>query len=435
MTDFSLPGYPFAVLIEAAFLAVAALLVVPGPGRLVALPAALVLVRGRPRQLALRRAAPRPPRPGPGRRPARPRGPGRAASCCSSRSWGCRARRSPSCSPWRAGRGRPVAAGAGGVALVLVAGDGPARRRWRPQGTPRDGCAWRSCRAAANAACSRSSARTPAQVFDAQLRASRRIERPVDLVLWPEDVVDVDRPVADAPRRRTSCPTWPARLDTTLVAGVVEDADERALPQRGGGVGPGRAHRRPLRQGAPGAVRRVHPVPQPHRPGRGHSAPSPATPSRARAPACSTSPPGRLGRRHLLRGVLRGPGPGRGARRRPRCCSCRPTPSSFDTGQVPAQELAAARLRAARDRPHRAAGRAHRLHRRRRLAGPGARAHLARRRRRAAAHRGAPEPAQTWATQLGPRLGVALADPHPRAGSGWYKTLTALPSDFLAQRR
>src|SRR5207247_5332847 len=43
MTNFSAPGYPIAVLIEASFLAAAALLVVPGPGRLLALPAALVL--------------------------------------------------------------------------------------------------------------------------------------------------------------------------------------------------------------------------------------------------------------------------------------------------------------------------------------------------------------------------------------------------------
>src|SRR5207247_3923796 len=43
MTYFSVPGYPFAVVIEAAFLGAAALLVVPGPGRLLALPAALVL--------------------------------------------------------------------------------------------------------------------------------------------------------------------------------------------------------------------------------------------------------------------------------------------------------------------------------------------------------------------------------------------------------
>ncbi len=60
------------------------------------------------------------------------------------------------------------------------------------------------------------------EVFERHLAASELIEGPVDLVIWPEDVVDVDtletsdegRELADLARE----------LDATLVAGVVEDA-------------------------------------------------------------------------------------------------------------------------------------------------------------------------------------------------------------------
>jgi apolipoprotein N-acyltransferase len=60
------------------------------------------------------------------------------------------------------------------------------------------------------------------EVFERHLEASELIDGPVDLVIWPEDVVDVDeletsdegRELADLARE----------LDATVVAGVVEDA-------------------------------------------------------------------------------------------------------------------------------------------------------------------------------------------------------------------
>src|SRR5207248_2486857 len=62
----------------------------------------------------------------------------------------------------------------------------------------------------------------PAQVFLAQLRASTKVDQPVDLVVWPEDVIDVDHvkgsPQSDAVGRVAQ------RLNATVVAGIVEDA-------------------------------------------------------------------------------------------------------------------------------------------------------------------------------------------------------------------
>ena len=55
-----------------------------------------------------------------------------------------------------------------------------------------------------------------------QLLASDRVQRPVDLVLWPEDVIDTDR-VAGSPEDRALA-GLARRLDATVVAGIVEDA-------------------------------------------------------------------------------------------------------------------------------------------------------------------------------------------------------------------
>jgi apolipoprotein N-acyltransferase len=60
------------------------------------------------------------------------------------------------------------------------------------------------------------------EVFERHLEASELVEPPVDLVLWPEDVVDVDEL---APSEENADLADLARgLDTTLVAGVVEDS-------------------------------------------------------------------------------------------------------------------------------------------------------------------------------------------------------------------
>lgn len=65
----------------------------------------------------------------------------------------------------------------------------------------------------------------PTDVFEAHLAASERVHAGVDLVLWPEDVVDVPAPVLDTSEGEELA-ALADRLDATLVAGVVEDVGE-----------------------------------------------------------------------------------------------------------------------------------------------------------------------------------------------------------------
>ncbi len=89
-------------------------------------------------------------------------------------------------------RGEPV----GDLRVALVQGGGP-------QGTR----AWNT---------------DEREVFDRHLEASEEIEPPVDLVVWPEDVVDVDD--LEASDEGEKLAELARDLDTTLIAGVVEDA-------------------------------------------------------------------------------------------------------------------------------------------------------------------------------------------------------------------
>ncbi len=61
------------------------------------------------------------------------------------------------------------------------------------------------------------------EVFERHLRASADVVTPVDLVVWPEDVVDVDDPVAET-REGRELRALARRLDAPLIVGVVEDA-------------------------------------------------------------------------------------------------------------------------------------------------------------------------------------------------------------------
>lgn len=58
-------------------------------------------------------------------------------------------------------------------------------------------------------------------VLDAQLAASSALQPPLQLVLWPEDVVDVEEPVRDTAEGR-SVAEVARRTGTTVVAGVIE---------------------------------------------------------------------------------------------------------------------------------------------------------------------------------------------------------------------
>ena len=61
-------------------------------------------------------------------------------------------------------------------------------------------------------------------VFEAHLETSDAVDRGVDLVLWPEDVVDIDEPI-ESSREGDELSRLAARAETTLVAGVVSGDD------------------------------------------------------------------------------------------------------------------------------------------------------------------------------------------------------------------
>ena len=63
------------------------------------------------------------------------------------------------------------------------------------------------------------------QVFLRHLRASEKVPQGMDLVLWPEDVIDTDADVQDAKEGR-ELEDLAASLDTTLVVGTVEGVSD-----------------------------------------------------------------------------------------------------------------------------------------------------------------------------------------------------------------
>jgi apolipoprotein N-acyltransferase len=63
----------------------------------------------------------------------------------------------------------------------------------------------------------------PRQVFDRELNASRAIAKPVDLVLWPEDVIDVDVPLDDSDEA-VEMSALAQSIEAPVIAGVVDDA-------------------------------------------------------------------------------------------------------------------------------------------------------------------------------------------------------------------
>ncbi|MCU1353841.1 MAG: lnt [Acidimicrobiales bacterium] len=64
------------------------------------------------------------------------------------------------------------------------------------------------------------------QVFLRHLRASAKLPKGLDLVIWPEDVVDTDGPVQQF-REGRELAALARRLDTTLVIGTVETVDDK----------------------------------------------------------------------------------------------------------------------------------------------------------------------------------------------------------------
>lgn len=180
-----------------------------------------------------------------------------------------------------------------------------------------------------------------AAVFAAHLAASERVRPPVDLVLWPEDVVDVTR-FAGSPEE-AALAELARRLRATVVAGVVEDVAPRRFRNFAVALAPN------------GEVvdryEKVHRVPFgeyfPFRPLLERFATIPASDALAgpRRPGLLRTPAGPVAVvisyevffQDRARSGVAGGG---------EVLLVPTNASSFTTGQMPAQELAAARLRA-----------------------------------------------------------------------------------------
>lgn len=214
MSEFSLPGYVLAVLIETGLFTFGAMAVPPGRARIVGFPAALLLAE------ALRGVW--------------PFGGVPIATLAETQVGG------PLTPVVRVGgvlllAGVVAAFGAGAAAL--------ARRRWEgglalgvvvlvalAAAVAPDGRATGTLDAAVvqggGPRGTRAVDEPDAPVFERHLAASAAVPPGLDLVLWPEDVVDVEGDVDDTPRGE-DVRALADRLDTTLVVGVVEGAGDR----------------------------------------------------------------------------------------------------------------------------------------------------------------------------------------------------------------
>ena len=347
MIEFSAPGYVAATVVEAGVLAGAMVAVPPARGRLVVFPAALVLAGavaghwpfgGLPlASIPLGQAA------GPLAPAARLGGHlmltalvGVAGAALAAAVDWARFRFGDPL-PGPAPR-TPLGSVAGLLAVVAVAAAGAAA----PDGTARgsldvaavQGGGARGLRAVTVDA---------SGVLDAHVAASGRVRGPVDLVLWPEDVVDVNGPLAGSDQE-AEVSAVARRLGGTLVAGIVEDTEPGRFRNAAVAWAPDgsqvarydKVHRVPFGEYIPfrslvDRVADISAVPRDARAGRG--------------PGILRTPAGPLG--VAISYEVFFAGRARAAVRAGGRLLLVPTnASSFTTSQVPTQELAAARLRA-----------------------------------------------------------------------------------------
>jgi len=215
MRDFSVPGYVVATLLQAGIL-MAGMWLVSGRWRALSFPAALVVVE------AVRGTWPFGGLPISGIDLGQVGGPLEGAARIGGRLLLVALVGAGGVALAELARRRWVAAGVASAVVVVVAGlgavapDGSADRRLTVAvvqgGGPRG---------------VRAVARDPAPVFQRHLDATAAgVQAPVDLVLWPEDVVDVEGEIAGLEEGRTLAALADS-LDTTLVAGVVQDEQGR----------------------------------------------------------------------------------------------------------------------------------------------------------------------------------------------------------------
>jgi len=333
MAAFSAPGYAVAVLVEAGFLAAAAAAVPPGRGRLLALPAALVLAE------AARGGWPFGGLPLAGPALGQAGGPLAPAAAVAG-ALGLVAVLAVTGAALAAVRDRRTALAALGVlvAVAAVAGLGGV--------LPRGGPAGSLSVAAVQGGGPRGVPGVEADfggVLARQLASSGRVRPPVDLVLWPEGVVDVDGPVAGS-GADAALGGLAHSLGATVVAGVTEavgadrfrNAAVAWSPQGARVARYDKAHRVPFGEYAPGRrllarVVDLSLLPRDAIPGRG--------------PGLLRTPAGPLG--VLVSYEVFFAEQARAATQAGGRVLLVPTnASSYTTAQVPAQELAAARLRA-----------------------------------------------------------------------------------------
>ncbi|MEA2686800.1 MAG: apolipoprotein N-acyltransferase [Actinomycetota bacterium] len=358
MRDFSLPGFVATVVVEAAILALALALMPAasraGPGvRLAAFPAALVVAE------AVRGAWPFGGLPLAGIELGQVAGPlgsvarlgGRllivalvglagAALASAVRTVRPRSRDRPA--------GRQLVRPAVALALVVGATVGGA---FAPDGQGADAGAGAGAGDTLTVAAVqgggprglRAVGRDPGPVLQAHLRAAATVGQGVDVVLWPEDVVDVAGVLAGSPEE-AALAGLAVTLRTTLVAGVVEDVDDDRFRNAAVVFGPDgrvidrydKVHRVPFGEYIPARsfiarLADVSAVPRDAIAGRG--------------PGVIDTPFGRLG--VLISYEVFFQDRGRAAVRAGGRLLLVPTnASSFNDAQVPAHELAVARLRA-----------------------------------------------------------------------------------------
>jgi apolipoprotein N-acyltransferase len=334
MRDFSAPGYLVATVLEAAILAVGLALVPADSGwrRAVCFPAALVLVE------AVRGTWPFGGLPISGIDLGQVDGPLAPAA--------------------RIG-GRLLLVALVGVGGVAVAG--LVRRRWRVAGVGAglvvgfavlgvvapDGAFDRRLTVAVVQGGGPRGVRAvdsdPAPVFRRHLDATAGVALPVDLVLWPEDVVDVESEVGGTPEGATLS-ALARSLGATLVAGVVQDEPDRrfrnsAVPWGPDGAllpGYDKVHRVPFGEYIParGLFERLADV---------SDVPRDATVGKG--PAVLDTPAGKLG--VVISYEVFFPERARSAVRAGGRVVLVPTnASSYRDSQIPTQEIVVARLRA-----------------------------------------------------------------------------------------